>query len=118
MLGWQIFILRQAPKEPANTQTLASWEAGLGGLAWLDDLVKAGRATCLGGDGYPLRYTANSTTVAAAISHGPPHHKGPVVLGEDYITPSGWIDGVVVDRSKLDACAPDEELLIEAWDLS
>ena len=118
MLGWQIFVLRQVTTEPAETQTLAEWEAGLGGLAWLDDLVKAGRATCLGGDGYPLRYTANAAVVANAIGNGPPRHDGPVVVGEDYITPGGWIDGMAVDRSNLDACVADEELLIEAWDLS
>ncbi len=123
MLGWHIFISRQAlaksPDNPEGTEsTLASWEAGLGGLDWLDALVKEGRAVYLGGDGYPVRYTATAAGVVSKLSAGPPRHEGPLVFGEDYVMAGGWVGDVRVDQSRLAECSPDEELLIEAWDLS
>jgi hypothetical protein len=49
---------------------------------------------------------------------GPPKNPGPVTIGEDYFLPSGWTDGFELNRSELAKCSPDEELIIEAWDLS
>src|SRR5262249_38147557 len=68
MLGWHISIYKQkdgsllpgtavTPKGPR----LAVWQTGLGGLDWLDELVKANKAISLGENcGYPCRYTATA----------------------------------------------------------
>eukprot|EP01031_Cornospumella_fuschlensis_P052725 gene52725-64426_t len=65
MLGWHITIYRQekggdspASFEEPTGMTLAVWQAGLWGLGWINELVEAGHAVCLGGNGYPLKYTA------------------------------------------------------------
>lgn len=123
MLGWHIFIRQQAAgnahDEPRPSgPTLASWEAGLRGLDWLDALVEEGKAASLGGDGYPLRYTATAAALLSKLSDGPPRHDSPMVLGDDYVMPKGWIGHVSIDRASLAACPADDELLIEAWDLS
>ncbi len=59
MLGWHISVYRQqddatppATAEIPKGKRLAIWQTGMYGLKWLNDLVKAGRATDLGGNGY------------------------------------------------------------------
>ena len=76
MLGWEIFISRAYPKE-ANAQTvrdaqIASWMVGLYGLRWIDDLVVAGKATFLGGNGYPARYQIQRGNTGRCPSVGCP----------------------------------------------
>jgi hypothetical protein len=61
MLGWHISVYRQkvGGLSTPKGQRLAVWQTGLGGLDWLDELVKAGKAINLGENGgYPCRYTA------------------------------------------------------------
>jgi hypothetical protein len=60
MLGWHVSVYRQKDggSSPATFPTpegtrLAVWQTGIGGLDWLDELVKAGKAIDLGGNGYP-----------------------------------------------------------------
>ena len=64
-LGWHISVYRQMNDgtAPASfgappSARLVVWQTGLGGLEWLDDLVKQHKAINLGGNGYPLEYTA------------------------------------------------------------
>lgn len=97
---------------------LASWTASIGGLDWLDQLVRDGKATDYGGDGYPMRYTAPARHVLPLIASSPPGHGGPAVVGDDYFLPSGWVGKTRMSREKLTQCPPDEELYIEAWDES
>ena len=40
MLGWD--ILAKGMTQQGQVITIASWNAGLGGCQWLDDLVKQG----------------------------------------------------------------------------
>jgi hypothetical protein len=40
------------------------------------------------------------------------------VFGDDYFLPAGWIGETHVDPEKIEQCAPDDELHIEAWDQS
>ena len=62
MFGWHVSVYRQtdggaspaAFESPEGTR-VAVWQAGIGGLDWLIELVKAGKAINLGGDGYPVR---------------------------------------------------------------
>jgi hypothetical protein len=59
-LGWLNTVYRQAgggrspaQKESAKGARLAIWQCGLYGLDWMEELVKAGTAVSLGGNGYP-----------------------------------------------------------------
>lgn len=125
MLGWGINIWR--PIDPAGTPArkrqgfIGAWTvAGTSGLKWLDDLVSTGRAVSLGGDGYPLSYRIAASELAAAVGSGPPA-LGPqvgVIVGEDYIARSGAVTDFEIDWDVLNACPRNEELHIEAWDLS
>ncbi|MDW8319607.1 MAG: hypothetical protein RMN53_17410 [Anaerolineae bacterium] len=105
MLGWWIVVSEGQPDgvmiDKANT--LASWEAGLSGLRWLDDLVAAGKARKLRSDGYPNRYEARAADVWPLL---------------DEVT--GRIDSshIQIDRQRLAACPPDLVLTIDAWDQS
>ena len=79
MLGWHISIYRQADggASPATTESirstrLAVWQTGLGGLDWVQELVQAGKAIDLGGNGYPCRYTAAAENLIPRIEDGPP----------------------------------------------
>jgi hypothetical protein len=92
--------------------------AGLGGLDWLDSLVKDGKAVDLGGNGYPVRYTAAAADILPLIASGPPKHSGPPVFSSDYILPAGWIGEVRIDHAKIAQCPRDAQLSIEAWDQS
>ena len=122
MLGWQIFIHQNLPGETPDTPNrevlLGSWMVGLSGLDWLDKLVSEGRATDLGGTGYPDRYSISAAELRAAISNGPPQPKGPDVIGDDYFTPGDWVGETKIDYDKLANCADDEQLSVEAWDQS
>lgn len=122
MLGWNINIWRQLepPTTPSHKRQgfIAGWEVTLEGLAWLDALVEKGEALDLGGNGYPLFYKASAAVVASQLAQGPPNRPGPVTIGENYVLPSGWTGGFEFDQAELAKCAPDEELSIEAWDLS
>ena len=67
MLGWNIGVFKQrddgaspATAESQHGTRLAVWQTGLGGRDWLEELVRAGKAINLGGNGYPCRYTATA----------------------------------------------------------
>ena len=79
MLGWNIGVFKQRDDgaSPATPQSqhgarLAVWQTGLGGLDWLEELVKAGKAISLGGNGYPCRYTATAEYLIPRIIETPP----------------------------------------------
>ena len=75
MLGWSFCILNLPPEKADRLFgrdahapfVLATWEAGIGGLDWVETLRKAGKATQLKNGGYPNRYTA------LAADFAPPH---------------------------------------------
>jgi hypothetical protein len=54
---------------------LAVWQTGLGRLDWVYELVKAGKAINLGGNGYPCRYTATAEYLTPRIIDEPPGAK-------------------------------------------
>lgn len=122
MLGFDISLWHQVDDrnkpQPQRQGFIAGWETGWGGIDWLYRLKKEGRAAFLGGNGYPEWYTAPAGVLAAVLGAGPPRYEGGVTVGEDYVLPAGWngpTDGRLAD---LAGCPPDEELLIEVWDLS
>ena len=122
MLGWFIIISTQTPEErdagSDKEQNLASWEAGLFGAEWLKDLVASGKALQLNFGGYPMRYTAAAGDVLPLIAAGPPAHKAPLVIGEDYVQPPGWNGKATIEHARIAACRPDQMLTIDAWDQS
>ncbi len=82
MLGFHISVYRlengtaPAPSYKApRTERLAVWQTGIGGLDWLDDLVKQGNAVQLCGSGYPTSYTAKVEHVRPKILDEAPHAK-------------------------------------------
>jgi hypothetical protein len=124
-LGWHISVYRQQNDgtAPASFDTkdgarLAVWQTGLGGLDWIDQLVKEQKAIDLGGNGYPLRYTALASHLVSQLRDGPPHAKAYWTYDPGDIILPGWLGKTTKDPELIDACRPDEWLLIEAWDES
>lgn len=129
MLGYWIVI---APQTSAGQDAivdrkqslLAQWEAGLGGIDWLEQLVAQGKATKLRGDGYPNRYVALAQDVLPLIGGDgvKPADDGVWLFGmdegEEYAQPPGWMDKVNLHRENIAACRPDALLAIDAWDQS
>ena len=101
-----------------TTDALAVWKTGSNGLGWIDVLIKAKRALCLGGDGYPVTYAALAHDLAPYIRHGPPYASGDWAAGpHDMLTPE-WKGETTQTEADLINCAPNEWLVVEAWDLS
>jgi len=125
MLGWHISLYRQidngaAPAtadSPTGTR-LAVWQTGLGGLDWIEELVKEGKAINLGGNGYPCRYTATAENLIQRIGDEPPGARR--IWGHDPgdILTEKWEGKTAIDRNTMTLCRPEEWLLVEAWDES
>lgn len=125
MLGWMISVHRQANggAAPATADAeragrLAVWQTGLDGLRWLNDLAATGHAVNLGGNGYPMRYTAQASVLIPAILTTPPMAQITWTLETGSVAPAGWPGQTVIDRTVIDACRPHEWLLVVAWDES
>ena len=125
MLGWHISIYRQlddgtspASLESPEGERLAVWQTGLGGLDWLEELVNAGLALVLGGNGYPCRYTATAQALLPRISGGPPRARAVWASGVNDILTEKWAGRTVIDDAAVAACRPEEWLIVEAWDES
>ncbi len=125
MLGWHISVYRQTDggASPATAESprgprLAVWQATLEGLDWIDELVKAGKAIALGGNGYPLWYTATAENLISRIIDEPPWARKNWRFDEGDILLEGWEGKTVIDRDVIAACRLDEWLLIVAWDES
>lgn len=124
MLGWEIFIHTELSESrnqedwhwPKDENVLATWRANVAGINWLKKLVKDGRAEYLGGNGYPERYLAKHKDLMPIIKQGPPTDKGPMVIGENYFTPSGWVSEAIIKLDRFEQIHPDDVLVIDAWD--
>jgi hypothetical protein len=125
MLGWHISVFRQTNdgSAPATVDSeegsrLAVWQADGYGLGWLRELVNAGNAIDLGGNGYPNRYAAMAKHLVPLFLESPPRankvwtHDPGDIIGE------GWLGRTVVDRVTAASCRPEEWLLVVAWDES
>jgi hypothetical protein len=124
-LGWHISVYRQqtdgsAPAAfgaPRGTR-LAVWQTGLGGLDWFNDLVKAQKAIDLGGNGYPMEYTAMAIHIVPRLRGDPPLAKPCWTFGKGDIVTDEWLGQTAKDLEAMNACRPDEWLVIRAWDES
>ncbi len=122
MLGWFIVIRKQS-KLRLNAETdpnvLATWQASLGGLAWLEALQKSGKAECTSHGGYPTSYSMLADEILIMLQSGlPPQHAGITVFGDDYVTPPGWTGNSTFHSDRIAKCLPGEMLVVDAWDQS
>jgi hypothetical protein len=124
-LGWNIGVYRQqnGGSTPASAgaphgDRLAIWQTGLGGLDWLDDLVKQQKAIRLGGNGYPTEYTAMADEILPMLRGEPPRAKKRWTFDEGDVILPGWLGKITKDVDAMHACRPDEWLVIQAWDES
>jgi len=117
MLGWEVIVQKESDADRVG-QSLMSWTTGFDGLSWLDELVKKGLAQDLGGNGYPNKYSGQASIILPKIVPVLPNYKGKFVIGDDYVLEGGENREIRINQSKIDACSPDEKLLIEAWDRS
>ena len=125
MLGWFVGVYRQKDggSSPAQWETpqgvrLAVWQTGVGGLDWLDKLVEAGNAIWLGGNGYPVRYTATAESLLPKVMEEPPGARENWLVGAGDLITSQWEGKTKTDPGTASQCPPDEWLLVEAWDES
>jgi hypothetical protein len=126
LLGWHITVYRQQDGGSAPAQfgapqgaRLAVWQTGQRGLNWIKDLVSKGEALSLGGDGYPMEYTAKASQVLPVIQDEPPEARPVWSLGVgDIIDPEKWLGKTTRYLEAINDCNPEEWLLIQAWDES
>ena len=129
MLGYWIVVSTQTPEErdaiiDRKKSVLAEWETGVGGIRWLEKLVKEGKATKLRGDGYPNRYTSTADIVLPLLTGDAikPADDGIWVFGmdegEEYAQPPGWMGKVNLRPERIRTCPTDAALTIDAWDQS
>ena len=108
MLGWWITVTKGSSTDALpKDATLASWEVGLGGLRWLDELVAAGKAQKLRGDGYPTRYEGRAADVLPLVAEVTAR----IDARHKLFPPK-------LDHDEFAACPPDLVLTIDAWDQS
>jgi len=125
MLGWHISVYRQAadrslPATPKSAQSerVAVWQTGAGGLGWIDGLVSEGKAIYLGGNGYPYWYTAQAVNLLPQITSGPAEAHAFWAAGGTDILGKDWEGQTKIDAVVVSACSPEEWLYVEVWDES
>ena len=122
MLGFEIEIYKFTDGMDITSNkiikpVLARWTSGgFRGLDWIENLVSEAKAEDLGGNGYPLYYKAKAQFILEALALDVPKNKGQTIIGDDYVMPSDWRSEI--DTSKIAKCDPDQQLIVEAWDLS
>ena len=100
-----------------DNEALATWtSAGFDGLDWIDNLVSEAKAEDLGGNGYPLYYKAQAQVILRTFALGTPKNERQTIMDDENVMTSDW-------RSKIDTSAiaklkPNQQVIIEAWDLS
>ena len=97
---------------------VAEWQADVDGIDWLDQLANEGRAVSLGGDGYPFRYTIQTTILSSFLSSGPPGAREHWLRESGDIVTEDWKGETTVYEGVLTGCQPNEWLMIEVWDES
>jgi hypothetical protein len=100
-----------------DNEALATWTwGGFDGLDWIDNLVSEAKAEDLGGNGYPIYYKAQVQVVLKALAVDTPKNEGQTIMDDENVMTSDWRSKI--DTSELAKLKPNQQLLIEAWDLS
>ncbi len=120
MIGYTIFVYRfneDIDITKNKEKALLTWTSGgFDGLDWIDNLVNQAKAEDLGGNGYPFYYKVKAQFVLQALATDTPKNKGQTIIGDDYVMSSDWRTSI--DLSMIKKCDPNQQLIIEAWDLS
>jgi hypothetical protein len=100
-----------------DNEALATWTSGgFDGLDWIDNLVSQAKAEDLGGNGYPLYYKVQAQFVLQALARDTPKNKGQIIMDDESVLSSDWRSKI--DTSEIAKLRQNQQLLIEAWDLS
>lgn len=100
-----------------DNEALATWTSGgFDGLDWIDNLVSEAKAEDLGGNGYPIYYKAQVQVVLKALAVDALKNEGQTIMDDENVMTSDWRSKI--DTSELAKLKPNQQLLIEAWDLS
>ncbi|WP_431113349.1 hypothetical protein [Variovorax paradoxus] len=81
---------------------------------WLRQLVKVGQVSQFSFSGYSNRYAAKAGDVLPLLADGPPAHRGPPIIGKDYVMPGNWTRNVIFHQDKIAVCPPDQVLTTDA----
>lgn len=125
MLGWYFSVCRQKgdgtqPADPHAEQgeCLATWQARIRGLDWIEELIELGQCKPMHGYGYPYRTTAQARFVLPQILKGPPHAREHFTAASYEIVVGKPHDGPLVHKDRILACPPDDWLIIQIFDES
>lgn len=100
-----------------DNEALATWTSGgFDGLDWIDNLVSQAKAEDLGGNGYPFYYKVQAQFVLQALGRDTPKSKEQTIMDDEIVLSSDWQSKI--DTSEIAKLRPNQQLLIEAWDLS
>jgi hypothetical protein len=100
-----------------DNEALATWTSGgFDGLDWIDNLVSEAKAEDLGGNGYPIYYKAQAQVILNALAMDTPKKEGQTIMDDENVLSTDWRSKI--DTSELAKLKPNQELIIEAWDLS
>lgn len=113
MSGWWVVVDPRTPEERDASQDrmgplVASWEASVFNMRFLDHLVKEGRAEQHSFNGYPNRYTVPAGDFVPFIIDGPPV--------EDWGPNKGQNWNVTIHRQRLVALPAYHMLTVDVWD--
>jgi len=113
MSGWWVVVDPRTPAERDASKDrmgplVASWEASVFNMRFLDRLVKDGQAKQHSFNGYPNRYTVRAGYLFPYIIDGPPTEDLGMNKGQNW--------NVTIHRDKLIALPGDHILTIDVWD--
>lgn len=124
MAAFNINVYRQqcdgaspAPSRAKLGKCLAGWGASYGGMDWIWDLQKEGKLIHIAGGGYPGEFTAQAEHVVPYLKTCPSQ----ALPSWSYVEGSGlplWLHETDGYPEIMDACRPDEWLIIRVWDQS
>lgn len=108
--------------EGAVGERVAVWQAGVGGLQWIEHAAGRDGGIALSRNGYPNWYLVRAADLLPVIcnrrSHEPPMCEYPTwITGDGDVLLSGWLGKTTIDEA-MNRCDPNEWLLVEAWDES
>lgn len=100
----------ELPRATGEDLRLAVWQAGLGGIYWLDQLVDAGKAAHTLRGGFPESYLIRCSDFRSRLRAGLPNE-----LSHEPPESERWPGRTTVDARQVEDCDAEEWLLVEAW---